>query len=149
MANLECTIARKKEIEPFKLDLTGLQHLEKQLSKIEDGFFQNQELILENLSDVSAQDAEDTVTLEFTEKATEQRNTLQNVKDLREAFKNVKTLQAQVENLEKVDVSGCSDVIAEDISRLQNMLERLYELVTSDAAVDYPQFRSSTRDFEI
>ena len=68
------------------------------------------------------------------------------MKDLREAFKNVKTLQAQVEDWEKVDISGCSDALAEDISRLQNMLERIYELVTSDAADDYPQLRSSTRD---
>ena len=75
----------------------------------------------------------------------EQKNTLQNMKDLREAFKNVKNLQAQVEDWEKVDISGCSDALAEDISRLQNMLERIYELVTSDAADDYLQLRSSTR----
>ena len=58
----------------------------------------------------------------------------------------MKTLQAQVEDWEKVDISGCSDALAEDISRLQNMLERIYELVTSDAANHYPQLRSSTRD---
>ena len=45
-----------------------------------------------------------------------------------------------------MDISGCSDALAEDISRLQNMLERICELVTSDAADDYPQLRSSTRD---
>ena len=38
------------------------------------------------------------------------------MKDLRESFKNVKTLQAQVEDWEKVDISGCSDDLAEDIS---------------------------------
>ena len=133
-------------MEPFKLDLIILQRLEEQLFKIENGFFLNQELILKKISDISARDAEDIVTQEFTEKATEQRNTLQNMKDLREAFKNVNTLQAQVEDWEKVDISGCSVALAEDISRLQNMLERIYELVTSDAADDYPQLRSFTRD---
>ena len=68
------------------------------------------------------------------------------MKDLREAFKNVKTLQAQVEDWEKVDISVCSDALAEDMSRLQNILERIYELVISDAAVDYPQLKPSTRD---
>ena len=63
-----------------------------------------------------------------------------------EALKNVKTLQAQVEDWENVDISGCSDALVEDISRLQNMLERIYELVTSDAVDDYPQLRSSARD---
>ena len=96
LANFESTITRKKQIEPFKLDPITLQRLEEQLFKIENGFFQNQELILEKISDISARDAEDIITQEFTEKATEQRNTLQNMKDLREAFKNVKTLQAQV-----------------------------------------------------
>ena len=43
-------------------------------------------------------------------------------------------------------ISGCSDALAEDISRLQNVLERIYGLVTSDAADDYPQLRSSTKD---
>ena len=146
LANFESTITRKKQIEPFKLDLITLQRLEEQLFKIENGFFQNQELILEKISDVSARDAEDIITQEFTEKATEQRNNLQNMKDLREAFKNVKTLQAQVEDWGNMDISGCSDALAEDISRLQNMLERIYELVTSDAADDYPQSRFSTRD---
>ena len=135
MATFKSTITRKKQIEPFKLDLITLQRLEEQLLKIENGFFQNQELILEKITDISARDAEDIVTQEFTEKATEQRNTLQNMKDLREAFKNVKTLQAQVEDWEKVDISGSSDALAEHISRLQNMLERIYELVTSDAAM--------------
>ena len=133
-------------MESFKLDLIILQRLEEQLFKIENGFFLNQELILKKISDISARDAEDIVTQEFTEKATEQRNTLQNMKDLREAFKNVNTLQAQVEDWEKVNISGCSDALAEDISRLQNMLERIHELVTSDAADDYPQLRSLTRD---
>ena len=63
------------------------------------------------------------------------------MKDLGEAFKNVKTLQAHVEeDWGKVGISGCSDALAEDISRLQNVLERIYGLVTSDAADDYPQF---------
>ena len=146
LANFESTITRKKQIKPFKLDVITLQRLEEQLFKIENGFFQNQELILEKISDISARDAEDIITQEFMEKATEQRNTLQNMKDLREAFKNVKTLQAQVEDWEKIDISGCSDALAEDISRLQNMLERIYEWVTSDAEDDYPQLRSSTRD---
>ena len=146
LANFESTITWKKQIEPSKLDLITLQRLEEQLFKIENGFFQNQELILEKISDISARDAEDIITEEFMEKATEQRNTLQNMKDLREAFKNVMTLQAQVEDWEKVDISGCSDALAEDISRLQNMLERIYKLVTSDAADGYPQLRSSTRD---
>ena len=128
------------------MDLITLQRLEEQLFRIENGFFQNQELILEKISDISARDAEDIIIQEFTEKATEQRNTLQNMKDLRETFKNVKTLQAQVEDWEKVNTSGCSDALAEDTSRLQNMLERIYELVTSDAVNDYPQLRSSTRD---
>ena len=87
LANFESTVTRKQQIEPFKLDLITFQRLEEQLFKIENGFFQNQELILEKISDVSARDAEEIVTQEFTEKATEQRNTLQNMKDLREAFK--------------------------------------------------------------
>ena len=87
LANFESTVTRKQQIEPFKLDLITFQRLEEQLFKIENVFFQNQELILEKISDVSARDAEDIVTQEFTEKATEQRNTLQNMKDLREAFK--------------------------------------------------------------
>ena len=49
----------------------------------------------------------------------------------------------------KLNISGCSDALAEDISQLQNMLERLYELVTSDDAKDYPQLRSSTRDLKL
>ena len=84
---------------------------------------------MEKISDISAWDEEDIIIQEFTEKAREQRNTLQNMKDLREPLKNVNTLQAQVEDWEKVDISGCSDALAEDISRLQNRLERLYELV--------------------
>ena len=35
LANYESTIARKKEIEPFKVDLTTLQRLEEQIFKIE------------------------------------------------------------------------------------------------------------------
>ena len=77
------------------------------------------------------------ITQEFTEKATDQRNTLQNMKDLREAFKNVKTLEAQIQDWGKVDISECSDALADDFSRLQNRLERIYELVTSDAADDF------------
>ena len=71
LANFESTITRKKQIEPFKLDLITLQHLEEQLFKIENGFFQNEELILERIRDVSYRDAEDIITQEFTEKAME------------------------------------------------------------------------------
>ena len=68
------------------------------------------------------------------------------MKDLREAFNNVKTLQALVVELEKVNISGSSDTLAEDISQLQNMLERLYKLITFNVVNDYPLLRSSTRD---
>ena len=34
-----------------------------------------------------------------------------------------------------MDISGCSDALAEDISRLQNILETIYELDTSDAGM--------------
>ena len=45
LANIESTITRKKQIEPFKLDIITLQNLEEQLFEIENGYFQNQELI--------------------------------------------------------------------------------------------------------
>ena len=54
MSNFEPTVTQIKQIEPFKLDLITLQRLEEQLFKIKYGFFQNQELILEKISDVSA-----------------------------------------------------------------------------------------------
>ena len=106
------------------MDLITLQHLEEQLFKIENGVFQNEELILEKISDVLPE-MQKTSSLKSSRETTEQRNTIQNMKDLREAFKNVKTLQAQVEDWEKVDISGCSDALAKDICRnfrtFQNM----------------------------
>ena len=70
LANFESTVTLKKQkqIEPFKLDLTTPQRFEEQLYLTENGFFQNQELILENISDVSARDAEDFIIQEFARK---------------------------------------------------------------------------------